>query len=126
MSSIPVTILGGSDRTHGPLPEGADLHSLATYKGVALRVRGEPLIEIEDLVFRRGDRLIFDGLNMVVPTGKITALMGPSGCGKTTLLRIIGGQLKPEHGSVRVRGQERAQDEPDKDRIGKPRQRKLP
>ena len=40
----------------------------------------EPLIEIEDLTFRRGDRLIFDGLNMVVPTGKITALMGPSGC----------------------------------------------
>ena len=60
----------------------------------------EPLIEIENLTFRRGDRLIFDGLNMVVPTGKITALMGPSGCGKTTLLRIIGGQLTPESGSV--------------------------
>ena len=66
----------------------------------------DPLIEIENLVFRRGDRLIFAGLDMVVPTGKITALMGPSGCGKTTLLRIIGGQLKPESGSVRVRGQD--------------------
>ena len=66
----------------------------------------EPLIEIENLTFRRGDRLIFDGLNMVVPTGKITALMGPSGCGKTTLLRIIGGQLKPDSGSVRVRGED--------------------
>ena len=66
----------------------------------------EPLIEIENLTFRRGDRLIFDGLNMVVPTGKITALMGPSGCGKTTLLRIIGGQLTPESGSVRVRGRD--------------------
>ena len=32
----------------------------------------DPLIEIENLVFRRGDRLIFDGLNMVVPSGKIT------------------------------------------------------
>jgi len=66
----------------------------------------EPLIEIENLVFRRGDRKIFDGLDMVVSTGRITALMGPSGCGKTTLLRIIGGQLKPDTGSVRVRGQD--------------------
>jgi phospholipid/cholesterol/gamma-HCH transport system ATP-binding protein len=65
-----------------------------------------PLIEIEDLVFRRGDRTIFDGLSMAVPVGKISALMGPSGCGKTTLLRIIGGQLKPDAGSVRVRGQD--------------------
>lgn len=66
----------------------------------------EMLIEVEDLVFRRGDRLIFDGLSMQVPQGQITALMGPSGCGKTTLLRIIGGQLRPESGSVRLRGQE--------------------
>lgn len=66
----------------------------------------ENLIEIEDLVFRRGERLIFDGLSMSVPQGRISALMGPSGCGKTTLLRIIGGQLQPESGSVRVRGQE--------------------
>jgi phospholipid/cholesterol/gamma-HCH transport system ATP-binding protein len=66
----------------------------------------EPLIEIEDLVFRRGDRVIFDGLSMVVQAGKISALMGPSGCGKTTLLRIIGGQIKPDAGSVRVLGRD--------------------
>ncbi|MGD8417612.1 MAG: ABC transporter ATP-binding protein, partial [Pseudomonadales bacterium] len=64
----------------------------------------ENLIEIRDLVFRRGDRLIFDQLNMTVPRGRITALMGPSGCGKTTLLRIIGGQIKPDAGEVIVRG----------------------
>ena len=66
----------------------------------------ENIIEIRDLVFRRDDRLIFDGLSMVVPRGSITALMGPSGCGKTTLLRIIGGQLKPESGSVLVQGED--------------------
>lgn len=66
----------------------------------------DPLIEIQDLVFRRGERVIFDGVSMTVPTGSITALMGPSGCGKTTLLRIIGGQLKPDSGVVRVRGQD--------------------
>jgi phospholipid/cholesterol/gamma-HCH transport system ATP-binding protein len=64
----------------------------------------ENLIEIRDLMFRRGERVIFEDLNMVVPKGRITALMGPSGCGKTTLLRIIGGQLKPDAGQVFVRG----------------------
>ena len=50
------------------------------------------LIEIEDLYFQRGDRVVFDGLSLTVPRGKITAIMGPSGSGKTTLLRIIGGR----------------------------------
>jgi phospholipid/cholesterol/gamma-HCH transport system ATP-binding protein len=66
----------------------------------------EHLIEIRDLVFRRGDRVIFEGLDMTVPRGSITALMGPSGCGKTTLLRIIGGQLRPESGTVLVCGED--------------------
>jgi phospholipid/cholesterol/gamma-HCH transport system ATP-binding protein len=66
----------------------------------------ENLIEIEGLVFSHGDRVIFDGLDMVVPRGQVTALMGPSGSGKTTLLRIIGGQLRPDAGSVRVNGRE--------------------
>ena len=62
------------------------------------------LIEIEDLYFQRGDRVVFDGLSLTVPRGKITAIMGPSGSGKTTLLRIIGGQVKPDAGVVRVAG----------------------
>ncbi len=64
------------------------------------------LIEIEGLRYSRGDRLIFDGLDLVVPRGEITALMGPSGTGKTTLLQIIGGQLKPDAGRVVVNGQD--------------------
>ena len=66
----------------------------------------ENLIEIEGLTFRRGDRVIFDGLDMAVPAGKITAIMGPSGTGKTTLLRVIGGQVRPDAGSVRVAGRD--------------------
>ena len=65
-----------------------------------------PLIEIRDLVFYRGDRAIFDGVNIDIRRGQITAIMGPSGTGKTTLLRIIGGQLRPESGHVRIGGQD--------------------
>jgi phospholipid/cholesterol/gamma-HCH transport system ATP-binding protein len=64
------------------------------------------LIEIEGLSFKRGDRVIFDGLDMVVRAGQITAIMGPSGTGKTTLLRVIGGQVRPDSGSVRVGGKD--------------------
>jgi hypothetical protein len=45
MQSVPVTILGGSDRKPGVLPEsGGALHPLATYKGVAIRLGGRPLV----------------------------------------------------------------------------------
>ena len=63
-----------------------------------------PLIKIENAHFSRADREIFSGINMEVKTGKITAIMGPSGCGKTTLLRLIGGQLKPSKGRIFVEG----------------------
>jgi phospholipid/cholesterol/gamma-HCH transport system ATP-binding protein len=67
-------------------------------------VTAEAFVEIQDVVFRRDQRVIYDGLTASVPRGKITAIVGPSGTGKTTLLRLIGGQLKPESGDVRVDG----------------------
>ena len=63
-------------------------------------------VEIKGLTFRRGDRVIFDDINLNIPRGKITAIMGPSGTGKTTLLRLISGQLKPNAGSIVVDGEE--------------------
>ncbi len=41
---------------------------------------------------------------MEIPKGKLIAIMGNSGCGKTTLLRLIGGQLKPSSGALIVDG----------------------
>ena len=64
-----------------------------------------PLVQIRDLHFRRGNRKIFDGINMDIPRGKVTAIMGPSGTGKTTLLKLIGGQLQPDSGDIYVDGQ---------------------
>ena len=65
-----------------------------------------PLVEIRGLRFARGNRLIFDGIDLDIPRGKITAIMGPSGTGKTTLLKLIGGQLRPLEGTIRVDGEE--------------------
>jgi len=66
----------------------------------------DQLIKIRDLHFGWGQREIFSGLSLDIPAGKITAIMGPSGTGKTTLLRLIGGQLKPHSGSIEVGGLE--------------------
>jgi phospholipid/cholesterol/gamma-HCH transport system ATP-binding protein len=65
---------------------------------------GSALIEIRALHTRLGGKLIFDGVDLDVPRGKITAIMGPSGTGKTTLLRHITGQLAPDSGEIRVDG----------------------
>ncbi|HHQ4675726.1 TPA: phospholipid ABC transporter ATP-binding protein MlaF [Aeromonas veronii] len=64
------------------------------------------LITISDLTFSHGDRLLYDGINLTIPRGKVTAVMGPSGIGKTTLLRLIGGQLKPESGHILFDGED--------------------
>lgn len=58
------------------------------------------LIEVNHLTFKRGERIIFNDLNLRVEKGKITTIMGPSGIGKTTLLKLIGGQLIPDDGEV--------------------------
>ncbi|TRW50438.1 ATP-binding cassette domain-containing protein [Aliidiomarina halalkaliphila] len=64
----------------------------------------ENLVEVNDIHFKRGDKAIYQGVSLVVPRGKVTAVMGPSGCGKTTLLRLIGGQLKPQQGTINFAG----------------------
>jgi phospholipid/cholesterol/gamma-HCH transport system ATP-binding protein len=61
-------------------------------------------VEITNLSFKRQTRVVFNNASLVIPRGKITAIMGPSGCGKTTLLKLIGAQLKPVTGQVLVDG----------------------
>lgn len=63
-------------------------------------------VEIRNLTFRRGSRLIFDNVDFDIRRGAITAVMGPSGCGKTTLLRLIGAQLRPDAGAIKVEGED--------------------
>jgi phospholipid/cholesterol/gamma-HCH transport system ATP-binding protein len=65
----------------------------------------EVLVEIRDVFFSRGDRLILKGISLPIRRGKVTAIMGGSGCGKTTLLNLIGGRIKPDRGTITVDGQ---------------------
>lgn len=64
----------------------------------------EALVKVRGLCFRYGSRVIFDGVDLDIPRGKITAVMGPSGTGKTTLLRMMTGQVLPDRGRVIVEG----------------------
>lgn len=61
-------------------------------------------VQIDELTFRRSSRKIFDNISLTIPRGRIIAILGPSGTGKTTLLRLIGGQLRPDSGRILVDG----------------------
>lgn len=62
------------------------------------------VVEIENACFAYGGREVLKGIDLAIPRGKVSAILGTSGCGKTTLFRLIGGQLRPSRGSVRVEG----------------------
>lgn len=64
------------------------------------------LVQLRDIRFGYGERVILDGISLTVPRGKVTALMGASGGGKTTVMRLIGGQYKAQSGSLTFDGQE--------------------
>jgi phospholipid/cholesterol/gamma-HCH transport system ATP-binding protein len=64
------------------------------------------VVEVRGVRYLAGSRAIFDGLDLTVAPGSITAVMGPSGTGKTTLLRLLTGQIRAAAGEVQVLGQD--------------------
>ena len=54
------------------------------------------------MYFARDGHVVFEGIDMSIHRGKVVVIMGPSGVGKTTLLDLIGGQLVPDAGFVKV------------------------
>jgi phospholipid/cholesterol/gamma-HCH transport system ATP-binding protein len=63
------------------------------------------LVEFSQVEFSYDGRPILQGVDLQFPRGKVVAIMGGSGTGKTTLLRLIGGQLRPAHGRVVMDGE---------------------
>src|SRR5688572_26831899 len=62
------------------------------------------LVEISELHFSYGALSILRGLSLKIPRRKVVAILGGSGSGKSTLLKLIGGQLAPARGWIRVDG----------------------
>jgi phospholipid/cholesterol/gamma-HCH transport system ATP-binding protein len=73
-------------------------------QGDQMSASNDYAVELKGVTFMRGERSIFDKVDIAIPRGKVTAIMGPSGCGKTTLLRLIAAQLMPSQGEVWVAG----------------------
>ncbi len=65
---------------------------------------GPPVIQVEHLVARFGDRTILDDVSCEVRRGEVFVIVGGSGCGKTTLLRHMIGLLRPAAGRVLIEG----------------------
>lgn len=64
----------------------------------------KPLIEVEHLVKKFGDKVAVDDVSLSVHAGEIFGFLGPNGAGKTTTIKMIVGLLKPTGGSARVAG----------------------
>ena len=66
----------------------------------------EDLLVLDRVRFGYRERLLLDGVSLRFPLGKVVALIGGSGSGKTTILRLIGGMLRPREGSVTFEGRD--------------------
>jgi ABC-2 type transport system ATP-binding protein len=66
----------------------------------------KPILSLNAVTRRFGDRLALDGLSLSLHPGDVFALLGPNGAGKTTTLNIVLGFLQPDAGTVVVCGQE--------------------
>ncbi|MEQ8719096.1 MAG: ATP-binding cassette domain-containing protein [Acidimicrobiales bacterium] len=62
------------------------------------------VLEVRDICVTFGGSRAVDGVSMAVPEGAIVGLIGPNGAGKTTLLKVMAGLVRPDQGSVSLRG----------------------
>lgn len=81
-------------------PHNSDMDKTST-----LITHQENIVELKDLCFSWPTKSVYNHVSMKFKKGKITAIMGPSGTGKTTLLKLIGGQLKPQQGDILFEGE---------------------
>ncbi|MET8824480.1 ABC transporter ATP-binding protein [Streptomyces sp. NPDC004610] len=66
--------------------------------------RPGPELRAEALRLAYDDRIVVDGLDLVIPSGRITAIVGANACGKSTLLRALARLLTPRSGAVHLDG----------------------
>jgi iron(III) transport system ATP-binding protein len=59
-----------------------------------------PGLSVEGVTKSFGTVAVLHGVDLVVPAGRITAVLGRSGCGKSTLLRLVAGFDRPDAGTI--------------------------
>ena len=59
------------------------------------------MIKVSDLSVAYAEKTVLDQFSIELPDSGVIGLTGPSGCGKTTLLRVLGGLVKPACGEIR-------------------------
>jgi branched-chain amino acid transport system ATP-binding protein len=69
-------------------------------------VADPPLLSVRDIQVRFGGLVAVAGVSFDLRVGEICALIGPNGAGKTTLFNAVAGNVVPDAGSIRLRGQE--------------------
>ncbi|MEM1286782.1 MAG: ABC-F family ATP-binding cassette domain-containing protein [Pseudomonadota bacterium] len=60
------------------------------------------MLEIDNLTYRLGDRILFDGAKAVIQRRSKVGFVGRNGAGKTTLFKLIRGEASPETGEIRL------------------------
>ncbi|MBI3768281.1 MAG: ATP-binding cassette domain-containing protein [Deltaproteobacteria bacterium] len=63
-------------------------------------------VALADVRMAFGDREVFRGLSCAFPAGKVSVILGGSGSGKSTVLRLIGGLVRPQSGHIFVAGED--------------------
>ncbi|MEK4496782.1 amino acid ABC transporter ATP-binding protein [Ureibacillus thermosphaericus] len=69
-------------------------------------VENRPILQINGLVKKYGDKVVLDGIDLHVEQGKVIAILGPSGCGKSTFLRCINGLEEVQDGEIIFEGED--------------------
>ena len=64
------------------------------------------VLELNDVLVRRGSKTILDGVDWSVNEGERWVVLGPNGAGKTTVIQLVAGRLHPTSGTVRIIGEE--------------------
>jgi len=77
----------------------------ASQRRCAPALTANTFLDIDHVTFGYSERVILSDVSLQFGRGSVTAIMGGSGCGKTTLLRLIGGTVKPQRGRITLDGQ---------------------
>src|SRR2546428_13494652 len=71
-----------------------------------MEAQPKPILAVSDVRRDYGGLKAVDGASFSAMQGRITGLIGPNGAGKSTLIGIIGGQIKPNWGSITFEGRD--------------------